>query len=174
MLRPSSIVLLCCVVLWVCVSQLNHYLAPIHLSIFAGGMLVAFSALRLEFRAGWWSSLLIGLLIDSSTAVAFGFHGLLFVAVHVGIFNLRGRFPREETSLGVVVALLANLALFFVITLTLIHRSPDPLDMLPRLSLDLLVSEVFVLAVSPWFFSLQEHALEYGGVSLRREQRGLL
>lgn len=174
MSRPSLIVLACCMVLWVCVGQLNHYLAPIHLSVFAGGLLVTFPALRLEFRIGWWTSLLVGLLIDSSTAVAFGFHGLLFVAAHVGIFNLRGRFPREENVFGVVVALLANLTLFLVITGSLIHRSPTPFEMLPRFSLDLLASEVLVLIAAPWFFALQERSLEVGGVSLRREQRGLL
>jgi cell shape-determining protein MreD len=174
MTRTTLIIFGCCVVLSVCVSQLNHYLAPLHLSLFAGGLLVTFAALRLDFRAGWWSSLLIGLLIDSSTAVAFGFHGLFFVAAHVGIFNLRGRFPREETIFALVVALLANLALFIVITASLIHRSPSPFDMLPRLASDLLASELLVLLVAPWFFALQEHTLELGGVSLRREQRGLL
>jgi rod shape-determining protein MreD len=174
MTRTTFIIFACCVVLWFCVSQLNHYLAPIHLSLFIGGLLVSFSALRLEFRAGWWASLLIGLLIDSSSAVAFGFHGLLFVAAHVGIFNLRGRFPREETAFGLIVALVANLVLFFVITVSLVHRSPAPLSMLSRYIIDLLASELLVLLVAPWFFALQERTLELGGVSLRREQRGLL
>ena len=173
MTRTTVIIFACCVVLWVCVSQLNHYLAPIHLSLFAGGLLVTFSALRLEFRAGWWASLLIGLLIDASSAVAFGFHGLLFVAAHIGVYNLRGRVPREETTFGVVLALLANLVLFIVITASLIHRSPTPFSMLTRFSIDLLASELLVLVVAPWFFALQQSALELGGISLRREQRGL-
>jgi len=174
MTRTTLIIFGCCVVLWVSVCQINHYLAPIHLSLFAGGLLVAFPALRLDFRTGWWSSLLIGLLVDSSTPVAFGFHGLIFVAAHTGIFNLRGRFPREETAFGLIIALLANLALFIVITASLIHRTPSPLEMLPRLSLDLLASEFLVFLVAPWFFALQEKTLEIAGVSLRREQRGLL
>jgi rod shape-determining protein MreD len=174
MTRTTFIIFACCVVLWVCVSQLNHYLAPLHLSVFAGGLLVTFSALRLNFREGWWASFLIGLLIDSSTAVPFGFHALLFAAAHVGVFHLRGRFPREETSFNVVVALLVNLALFIVITASLIHRSPTPADMIPRLLIDSLASEVLVLACAPWSFALQERALELCGISLRRAQRGLL
>lgn len=174
MTRTTFIILACCVVLWVCVSQLNHYLTPTHVSIFAGGLLVTFSALRMNFREGWWSSFLIGLLIDASTSVAFGFHGLLFALAHVGIFNLRGRFPREETAFGVVVSLFANLGLFLVITISLIHRTPSPLGVVPRLLVDLLASEIVVLVAAPWFFALQERALELGGVSHRREQRGLL
>ena len=173
MTRTTLIIFACCVVFRFLVSQLNHYLAPTHLSVFAGGLLVTFSALRLDFRAGCWSALLIGLLIDASAPVAFGFHGLLFVSAHVGVYNLRGRFPREETAFGVVVALIANLALFLVITAALLHRSPDPLDMLPRFFADLLVSELLILLVAPWFFALQERSLELSGASLRREQRGL-
>ena len=174
MTRRTFIIFACCVILWFCITQLNHYLAPLHLSVFAGGLLVTFSALRLGFREGWWASILIGLLIDSSATVSFGFHALLFAVVHVGIFNLRGRVPREEVTFGLFVALFANLALFLMITVSLIHRAPDPLSMLPRLLVDLLVSETVVFLVTPWFFSLQEHALEIGGESLRREQRGLL
>lgn len=173
MTRTIVILFTCCVILWVGVSQLNHYLAPLHLSLFTGGLLVTFPALRLDFRTGWWSSLLIGLLIDSSTAVPFGFHGLLFIAAHIGVFKLRGRFPREETGFGIVIALAANLTLFVAITFALIHRSPDPIDMISRHLIDLFVSEIFVLLVAGWFFALQERSLELGGVSLRREQRGL-
>jgi len=173
MTRTIFILLTCCVILWACVSQLNHYLAPLHLSLFVGGLLVTFPALRLDFRTGWWSSLLIGLLIDSSTSVPFGFHGLLFVAAHIGVFNLRGRFPREETSFGIVIALMANLVLYMVISVALVHRSPELFDMIPRLLIDLLVSEILVLLLAGWFFALQERSLELAGVSLRREQRGL-
>jgi len=174
MTRTTFIIFACNVILWLCVAQLNHYLATLHFSVFAGGLLVAFPALRLRFREGWWASLLIGLLIDASAPVAFGFHGLLFVVMHVFIFNLRGRFPLEETTFGVITALLANLALFIVITASLLHRSPEPFAMLPRLFIDLLASQTLVFLVAPWFFALQENTLERFGVSLRREQRGLL
>jgi rod shape-determining protein MreD len=174
MTRTTFVIFACCIVLWVCVSQLNHYLAPLHMSVFAGGLLITFSALRLGFREGWWASFLIGLLIDSSTPVSFGFHALLFATAHVGVFNLRGRIPREETSFSLFVALMVNLVLFLVITAVLLHRSPTPADMLPRLLLDLLASEVLVIACARWSFALQERALELCGISLRRAQRGLL
>ncbi len=173
MTRTTFIVFACSVVLWVCYSQLNHYLAPLHVTVFAGGLLVTFPALRLSFREGWWVAVLIGLLIDASAPVSFGFHALLFAVAHGVIFNLRGRFPREETTFGLVVAQLANLALFLTITVALLHRSPEPLAQLPRLLLELLISEIFVAVSAPWFFALQEKSLEYCGVSLRLEQRGL-
>lgn len=174
MTRATFIVIVCSVVLWFCLCQINHYLTPLHVSVFAGGLLVAFPALRLGFREGWWSTLCIGLLIDSSSAVYFGFHALLFLLLHVVIFHYRDRFPREETPFGVIVALFANFLLFLGITVSLLHRTPAPFSAVGRLTVDLLASEGLVLAIGPWFFSLQERALEWGGVSLRREQRGLL
>lgn len=174
MTRVTFILLGCCAVLWACVCQINHTLTPQHLSVFVGGLFVAFSALRVGFREGWWCSILIGLLMDSSAAVYFGFHALIFAIVHTIIYNFRGRFPREETSVGIAVALITNLVLFLTITFTLIHRSPFPAEMLLRLSCDLLASELLILIVAPWFFALQEHSLEICGVSLRREQRGFL
>jgi rod shape-determining protein MreD len=142
--------------------------------VFVGGLLVSFSALRVGFREGWWCSILIGLFIDSSAAVYFGFHALIFAIVHVVIYNFRGRFPREENAFGLAVALFSNIALFIAITVTLIHRSPAPFAMLSRLFVDLLASELLIFIAGSWFFSLQERALELCGVSLRREQRGLL
>jgi cell shape-determining protein MreD len=173
MTRATFILLVGCVVLWTVVCQINHYLTTLHVSVFVGGLLVTFSALRVGFREGWWCSILIGLLIDSSAAVYFGFHAMTFAVVHTVIFNLRGRFPREETVFGVIVALLANVGLFIAITIALIHRTPTPLTMLTRLLVDLLASELLILVLSPWFFALMEHSLEIGGVSLRRQQRGL-
>jgi rod shape-determining protein MreD len=174
MTRATFILFGCCMILWTSVCQINHTLSPLHLSVFVGGLLVAFSALRLGFREGWWCSLLIGLVMDSSAAVYFGFHALIFAIAHTMIYNFRGRFPREETAFGLIVALIANIALFLMITFALIHRSPAPPAMIPRLICDLLASELLILIVAPWFFALQEHSLELCGVSLRREQRGLL
>lgn len=173
MTRTTFILLACGLLLLFGVGQLNHALTPLHLSVFAGGLLVAFSALRVGFREGWWCSILLGLLIDSSAPVYFGFHALIFAIVHVVIFNFRGRFPREETSFGLLVALVSNLGLFLIITFGLIHRTPVPSAMITRLLADLLASEILILLIGPWFFALQGHSLEICNVSLRREQRGL-
>ncbi|MGC4072260.1 MAG: hypothetical protein QM760_07050 [Nibricoccus sp.] len=58
--------------------------------------------------------------------------------------------------------------------MALIVRHPTPFGALPAILLDLFMSELFVALAAGWFFTLQEHALEIAGLSLRREQRGLL
>ena len=58
------------------------------------------------------------------------------------------------------VALLANLALFLVLSFFLVARLPVPAAAWPRLIVDLLCSQVLIAAIGPWFFALQTGALE--------------
>lgn len=155
-------------------AQTNHYLAPAHLHLWPGGLLVAFASLRLEYREGLVSVLLLGLLMDTATPVAFGLHALLFGIAHAVIYNLRNRFPREEAIFGVIVALLANLGLFLVFCFTRVGDLPLPGASWLRLIADLLVSQVVLALVTPWLLALQERTLEIAGVSLRAEQRGVI
>ena len=97
--------------LWWLVAQLNHYLAPCGAYLFVGGLPVTFAALRLRLRHGLPATLLAGLAIDAvEPAPFFGTHLVLFAVAYVLLFHLRTRFPREETVIGVVTALFANLA----------------------------------------------------------------
>jgi cell shape-determining protein MreD len=147
--------------LWALVSQANHALAPWHVYLWLGGLFVTFSALTLPLRAGLAASLLGGLLCDSTTAVAFGTHTLLFATAHVALFNIRDRVPRDETAGRVVIALLGNLALFLIFSFLQITRMPASGDVWPRLIFDLLCSQVFLALIAPWFFALQSRTLDF-------------
>lgn len=172
--RLIFVALVCGVLLWTLFGQLNHYLSDWHVNLFAGGLLVTFPALRLAYRDGWKIVVLLGLWCDAGAPVHFGLHAILFLAAHTAIFHVRGRFPREEVFFGTLVALIANAAIFLVLTAGLIVRNPAPFAALPAIILDLFLSELFVAVAAGWFFALQEQALEFAGLSLRREQRGLL
>lgn len=166
--------------LWSLVVQLNHYLAPHGAYLFIGGLLVTFAALRLGLRNGLTATLLIGLAIDAIEPVPmvgphhfYGPHLLLFAVMHVIIFRLRTRFPHDDTIVGIVVALLANLGLFLGLSFIYVelgqHPAPGPAWL--RLFTDLGWSQVFVVLVAPWFFSLQARALQLGRVDLAEEER---
>ena len=159
--------------LWWLVAQVNHYLAARGVYFFVGGLLVTFAALRLSLRHGLLASLLAGLAIDAVEPVPFGTHLLLFAAVHVTLYHLRSRFPREETVTGVVTALFANLALFLVLSMVMLNDHPAPGSAWLRLMVDLGCSQLLVAAIAPWFFALQQRALELGRVSLVDEHRRL-
>lgn len=158
MLRTLAISLTL-LVLWALVSQLNHELAGWHVYLFTGGLTIAYAALVLPQREGLAAVVLAGLLADSTTPVAFGAHTLLFAMAHTVLFNARDRVPRDETAPRVIVALLANLALFLVFSFIQIGRLPSPASAWPRLIFDLLCSQVFLAVIAPWFFALQEQSI---------------
>jgi rod shape-determining protein MreD len=165
---------LCGIVIWVLFAQINHYLAPFHLTLWIGGLAVTFASLRLDYRQGLISVLLIGAFYDAASPVVFGLHALLFGIAHGIIFNLRNRFPREEAIFGVIVALLANLGLILVFSFTRLNDLPSPGAAWLRLFADLLISQAVLALVTPWLLALQERAQEIAGVSLRAEQRGAM
>jgi len=172
MLRRCLIPFAVSLLVWWLVAQVNDYLAPHAAYLFVGGLLVTFSALHLRLRPGLVATLLTGLAIDAMEPAAFfGLHLLLFAVVHVLLFHLRTRFPREETAVGVVTALFANLALFLAYSVVALGAQPAPGVAWLRLLADLCWSQLFIAAVAPWFFALQQRALELGRVDLAAEHR---
>ena len=167
MRRHGFIIFLTLLLLWVIVGQVNHYLTAWRVYLFVGWRYVTFSALLLPLRPGLAATLLAGLLCDANSPVPPGTHLLLFAAAHAVLFHVRDRLPREETVTRVVLALLANLALFLVLSFLLIGRSPAPGAVWPRIIFDLVCSQVFLALVAPWFFALQTRSLELAGLRAR-------
>jgi hypothetical protein len=156
----AFVIFLTQLLLWVIVAQANHYLAPWHVYLFAGGLFVTFAALRLPLRAGLGAVLLGGMLCDATTPVRFGTFTLLLVLAYAVIFNVRDRLPREEPVVRVLVALIANLGLFLLFSFIRIGDAPVPAAAWGRLFFDLLCSQVVIAVIGPWFFALQGRALE--------------
>lgn len=163
-MRLALVTFLSLALLWALVAQVNHELAPLHVYLFAGGLVVAYAALVLPQREGLAAVILAGLLADAASPVAFGLQTLLYAAAHTVIFNARDRVPRDETVPRVIVALLANLALFLVFSFLLVGRLPSPAAAWPRLICDLLCSQVALAVVAPWFFALQARLIALAGV----------
>lgn len=159
-MRRVAALFLTSLLLWSLVAQINHALGRVHMYLWVGGLFIAFAALTQAMRPGLIASLLAGLVCDATApADIFGTQTLLFAAAHVVVFNIRDRVPRDDTITRVVVALLSNLALFLAFSFTLIHRSPAPAAVWPRLFADLAVSQIFLALVAPWFFALQARTL---------------
>jgi hypothetical protein len=161
------------VLLTLLVSQLNHALAPWHVSLFVGGLLVVFTALQLDFDTGFAAVFLAGLFCDAASPVHFGTHAFIFATAHTLVFSVRNRLPRGETFVNLVFALLANLGIFIALSLLLTARTPLPFGVWPRLLLNLLCSQAFLALVAPWFFALQARTLAFDGFELRDPSRRL-
>ncbi|OAM87145.1 hypothetical protein AW736_24250 [Termitidicoccus mucosus] len=157
--RTPIIVILCGILLCTVAAQLNHYLSSLHISVFVGGLLVVFPALRLRHRHGWRIIVPLGLWCDAATPLPFGLLTMLLLLAHAVIFQLRSRIPRAEPLVGVAVALIANIALFAAVAIFCALRLDAPSGLALRLFVDLLASELLIALIGPWFFAVQEHAL---------------
>ena len=158
-MRRTLVTFLTLLLLWTLVAEVNHALSGLRVYLFVGGLYVVYAALMLPLRAGLAASLLGGLLCDATTPVWFGTHLVLFAAAHAVIFHLRNRLPRDDTVARVIVALLANLAIFLLFSFTQIGAAPAPAVAWPRLIADLVCSQVFLALIAPWFFALQARSL---------------
>lgn len=146
-------------ILWALVAQVNHALSGLRVYLFAGALFVAFGALTQPLRSGLFASCVGGLICDANSPVTFGVHLLLFSAAHVILYRVRDRVPRDDNTAAIIVVLLTNLALFLVFSFGQIHASPAPAAVWPRLMIDLLCSQIFLVIVTPWFFALQARSL---------------
>jgi cell shape-determining protein MreD len=165
--RRTLVLVACGYVLWLIVAQANHYLAPARLYIWVGGLFVTFAALRLPPQEGLGGSFLIGLVLDAVTPVPFGLHAFLFGVAHLVLVRLRHRLAGDVTLVAVTVALLTNLALFLVFTVTRINELPETKASGLRLLMDLITSQCGLVVLAPWYFALQTRALEIAGAGLR-------
>ncbi len=168
-MRHTLAIFLSLVLLWTLVAQVNHALSDVRVYLFVGGLFVTYAALMLPWRAALATTLLGGMLCDATTPVTPGTHLLLFTAAFAIINHLRERLPRDDTIARIIVALLANLAIFLLFSFIEITDSPAPGVAWPRLFVDLVCSQIFLALIAPWFFALQRRAL----LLARAEREGI-
>lgn len=159
------------VLLWAVVAQINDLLSGLRVYLFAGALFVTFSALTQPLRSGLLASCAGGLICDANAPVTFGLHLLLFATAHTIVYRMRDRVPADDNIAITVVTLLANLALFLVFSFGQIHDSPAPAAVWPRLIVDLVCSQLFLVLVTPWFFALQGRSLEIAQVVVAAYER---
>ncbi|HYC70612.1 MAG TPA: hypothetical protein VEB66_05360 [Opitutaceae bacterium] len=146
----------------------NHHLASAwfpfrdHFTghLYLGGLFVTFSALRLDSRNGWIAVTVTGLLADAMTPVPFGTSVVLLGLAYAALLHGRQRFPRDEPLFGTVVALFTNLFLFLALSFFLVGANPSPARAWVRLLTDLVLSQLAIALVTPWFLALQSRGFE--------------
>ncbi|MBE7536906.1 MAG: rod shape-determining protein MreD [Opitutaceae bacterium] len=159
--------------LWVVTGQINHILSPWRISLFLGGLHVVFAALRLRRNEALLTTFAAGLLFDANAPVWFGCHAMIFSTACMVVFRFRSRVPRDDALFPVVIGLLANLGIHLGVSFAAIQHMPSGINPWPRLLTDLLISQVALVLVAPWFLRLQERALEIIGADLRPDQPGV-
>jgi hypothetical protein len=158
-LRQVLALLACTAILSAILGQLNHAVSAWALTFSLPGLFVAGPALRLPLGTGFAAVFVSGLWLDASSALPFGRQAFLFALAFCFVHRLRGRLPRHETIVGVVVALFVNLAIFVALALFSLGALPDPASAGLRLFADLIVSQLLTALIGPWFLALQEASL---------------
>ncbi len=162
-------VFICALILAALTKQLSHSVGGWGISLWLGGLLIAFPALRLAPQQGFNACFLIGLLVDATTPLPFGLNAFLFSVAHLVIVRVRNRFAAASTVAGTVAGLITNLVLYVILTSVVLGGSPDaPFSGLRFLS-DLILSQLTLALIAPWFFALQEKALFIARVGLHDE-----
>lgn len=159
-MRSALALTLTLFLLAILLAQLNHALTGWGVYLWLGGLFTTHAALAPSTRGGRTAAFLGGLLLDSTTPVAFGTHALLFAAGYTLVFRLRDRVPRDENTGRVVLALVTNLALFLVFSFLQSRQLPADAQLWSRLVVDLLCSQVLLALITPWFCALQARTLE--------------
>jgi cell shape-determining protein MreD len=162
-MRRTLTIFGCQLLLWLLVTQLNDTLAGLHIHLFAGALYLTFASLTQSFGIGLRVAVLIGLVCDANTPVAFGTHMLLFATTHVFVCRLQDRVARDDTVGRVLVTILANLGVFLVFSFTEMIRLPGAASLWPPIVGDLVCSQLFLVIATPWFFALQTRALQLVG-----------
>ncbi len=167
--RRTAVVFVCGLLLATLSALFNHSLAAWGLSVWLGGLFVAFPALRLAPQQGFNACFLIGLLVDAGSPLPFGLFAMFFAVAHLVIVRLRNRFAVTQILLGTIVALITNLVLYVLVTFVVLARAPDAPFSGLRLLTDLILSQATIALIAPWFFALQEKALFIARVGLHDE-----
>ncbi len=160
-MRRTLAIFLTSLILWAVLGRLNDALSVARVTLFGGGLFVAYAAFTLPLAEGLGAALLAGALLDAGAPVRFGTHALILGGAATLIFALRERLPHDQAGGRVGIALAANAAIFLALSAAHLGARAAAAGIWPRLGSDLLLSELFVALAAPWFFALQAQTLRY-------------
>ena len=167
--RRTVVVFGCGALMFILWRQANHGLSDLGLSMWLGGLLVTFPALRIAPQQGFNATFLLGLLVDAFSPTPFGLNAFLFGVSHLIIVRIRNRLAADEALIATVVALISNLILFLILSFFVLSRVPDASISGLRILSDLLLSQLVIGLAAGWFFGLQERALALTRVGILDE-----
>lgn len=165
------LVLLANLLLILLVAELNHYLALASLHVFLGGVFLTFGMLRLHLRQAFLANGITALVLDALNPIPFGQTFLLMMICHTIVLSVRGNFARESVRSGLLVAGSVNLVLMVAYSIFSFGDSPRPGLYASRMVMDIALSTLLMLIITPWFLSLQKSTLAFVGIDLDAEQR---
>lgn len=147
--------LLCNGILILSMELINGSLAPFLISINLGVLLFAFPALTFSFFSGLLCTSITGLAIDASSLYQPGTHLIYYSIGFTALYWIKEQFPTLIEAHKLAVLQTTNALL--ILTLSF-HNGSDlrtSFTFWINVTISLAISQLMMLAVAPWFFSLQ-------------------
>jgi len=141
-------------------SLVNSSLAALPSYLILLGPMLIFPSLFLQQRSHFICILLSGLWVDAALPVPFGFFTCAFLVISSGIYLFRSRFRTEHNYHPVLLAQTVNLCLILLLTLSNGLPELKTAHFWLQSGLTLLLSQLCLLIVAPWFFNLQRALFE--------------
>lgn len=143
------------------VQGLNNALTPLGLSIYIGGLFIAFPALVLPPLGALIVILLSVFLMDAPLIIPFGSSAPLFTFGFYLTTLAEQRIHYSLKTLTMGIAFTLNLGLFLCISLIAPETSFRNPQQLQTLAINLVLSQAFLLIITPWFLSFQQLLLRW-------------
>lgn len=154
-------------ILFFFVGIINHWLTPLSLSVFIGGVAIVYPSLETHYRKGVPIVLITGLFFDAASPFEFGTMTLAFLAVYFLLRGLRRRLRGQENQYHMVAAFMANLVLFLLISVLAADWRLGEIFYWKRVGVDLLLSQIILIPCAWWLFSFLRFLFLQFGVDRR-------
>lgn len=159
-----------CIALFI-VSQVNHYLAPLGISLSLLALVVAFSALVLNIKQGILSLLPLCLVLEARSPLAYGaFFATTYILFGL-IIGFRYQLRRESPMIGTLTAVTANVFVFLALTLATYLSPYRESISYPQTVANLIASSLVISLLARTYFASQLEVLEFFGIRVLEEQR---
>lgn len=144
---------------------LNNALTPFGLSLYFGGLFIAFPTLVLPPLNALIVILLSAFLIDAPLLIPFGSSALLFTVGFYLATLAERRMHYSLRTLTTTIAFTLNLGLFLCISFIAPDTRFSNPNQLQTLAINLALSQALILALSSWFLSFQQLLLYWANAT---------
>lgn len=149
------------ILLYILTQGLNNALTPVGLSIYLGGLFVAFPALYLPPTHALAVILLSAFIIDAPLLTSFGSTALIFSIGFYAASQARYHIHYPRKTLTPTVAFTLNIFLFLGTTLLAPETNFKNPNQLKSLAINLVLSQAVLVIAASWFFCLQQLLLSW-------------
>ena len=133
----------------------NSSLSSLPIYLILVGPVVVYPALLLPLGSLYAVLIASGLLVDAAVPAPFGLFTLVFILSGTAIFQTRERLSSEHNQHPILFAQLTNALCILLLALFMARSRATEVSYWVESFLYLFASQVVLLFVAPWFYSLQ-------------------